>query len=93
VRLSELRAAVRMMLSRAAGLNFGSMAAALSGSGGSGYRPVGKSKRRGCGTGDHHRLWLNTDGCGVICATVVWVLALYSYYVFTVSRAAEEGRL
>jgi membrane protein YqaA with SNARE-associated domain len=82
LRLRGLWAAVRMNLTRAAGLSLGGMASAALG-----YAPLRKSKRRGCGTGDQHRLWLNTDACGVMCALVVWVLALYSHYVFTVREA------
>lgn len=32
--------------------------------------------RAGCGTQEHHAQWCNTDACGVVCATVVWIIAL-----------------
>jgi hypothetical protein len=38
-------------------------------------------RRRGCGTGDHHRVWLNLDPCGVTCASLVWAIMLYSQAV------------
>lgn len=38
-------------------------------------------RRRGCGTGDHHRLWLNVDPCGATCASLVWAIMLYSQFV------------
>jgi hypothetical protein len=33
-----------------------------------------KTRRRGCGTRDSNRLWLNTDACGLVCACFVYVI-------------------
>lgn len=49
-----------------------------------------KSKRRGCGTGDHHRQWLNTDPSGLITGSITWGVALSGAYGVFVR--GEEGR-
>jgi hypothetical protein len=36
-----------------------------------------KRKRKGCGTDDNHVYWLNFDACGMICATMVYLLVFY----------------
>ena len=48
----------------------------------------GKSRRRGCGTQDTDRMWMNTDPCGVICASFVWVIIGFCDFAIMV-RAAE----
>jgi hypothetical protein len=42
-----------------------------------------RSRKRGCGTRDSHRRWLNTDPCGLVCASLTWVIVLYCSYVVT----------
>jgi len=37
--------------------------------------------KKGCGTQVHHKQWLNVDACGVLCATLVWTIMLYSQFV------------
>jgi len=39
-----------------------------------------KSKK-GCGTSPYHKQWLNVDACGVLCATMVWTIMIYSQFV------------
>lgn len=39
-----------------------------------------KRKRRGCGTSDKHKYWLNLDACGMICASFVYAASWYSLY-------------
>ena len=36
-----------------------------------------RRRKRGCGTRDHHKQWLNVEPCGLICASLVWVIVLY----------------
>lgn len=36
-----------------------------------------RRRRAGCGTRDSHRLWLNTEPCGLICASATWAIVLY----------------
>jgi hypothetical protein len=38
------------------------------------------TSRKGCGTRDQHRTWLNTDVCGLVCGTMVWVIAIACWY-------------
>ena len=47
-----------------------------------------RSRKRGCGTRDSHRRWLNTDPCGLICASLTWLIVLYcsAAVTFTVLR-------
>lgn len=40
-------------------------------------------KRRGCGTGEQHKYWLNVDPCGIICASFTWCIVLYCCWAFT----------
>ena len=42
-----------------------------------------RSRKRGCGTRDSHRRWLNTDPCGLICASLTWFIVLYCSFVVT----------
>jgi hypothetical protein len=42
-----------------------------------------RSRKRGCGTRDSHKRWLNTDPCGLICASLTWVIVLYCSYATT----------
>ena len=42
-----------------------------------------RSRKRGCGTRDSHRRWLNTDPCGLICAGLTWVIVLYCSFAVT----------
>lgn len=39
-----------------------------------------KSRRSGCGTSDSHKYWCNLDGCGVVCASMVWGIVLFCDY-------------
>jgi hypothetical protein len=36
-----------------------------------------RSRKRGCGTRDSHKYWLNLDPCGLICAGLSWSIVLY----------------
>ena len=36
-----------------------------------------RRRRAGCGTRDSHRFWLNTEPCGLLCATLSWAIVLY----------------
>jgi len=40
-----------------------------------------RSKKRGCGTRDSHKRWLNMDPCGLICASLTWCIVLYCGFV------------
>jgi hypothetical protein len=46
------------------------------GSAGAGVR----RQKSGCGTTDKHRMWMNRDPCGLICATLVYSLIFFSDY-------------
>ena len=48
-----------------------------------------RSRKRGCGTRDAHRRWLNTDPCGLICAGLTWVIVLYCSATVTLGVLAE----
>ena len=41
-----------------------------------------RRRKRGCGTRDHHKQWLNMEPCGLLCASLVWVIVLYCAAVF-----------
>jgi hypothetical protein len=49
--------------------------------------PAPVFRRAGCGTSDRHRIWFNADPCGMICATFVWLIVLYSDTVLMVRPA------
>ena len=52
-----------------------------------------KSRRRGCGTSDSNKLWLNTEACGMLCAAFVWAIVLFCSYGLTVgSGICEESQ-
>jgi palmitoyltransferase ZDHHC3/7/25 len=38
-------------------------------------------RKQGCGTSDKHKLWLNTDACGIITASLTWIIVLYCNWV------------
>lgn len=40
------------------------------------------SRRRGCGTRDTHKYWLNTDNTGLIMCTLVWCIVIYSSWAY-----------
>ena len=35
-----------------------------------------KTRRRGCGTTDQHRQWLNSDISGLVTGSITWAIAL-----------------
>ena len=39
-----------------------------------------KTRRRGCGTQDHHKQWLNTDCGGMTTGAMTWLIALSGAY-------------
>lgn len=41
-----------------------------------------RRKREGCGLTDRHRYWLNTEPCGIICASLTWFIVLFCGYSF-----------
>jgi len=50
------------------------------------------ARRSGCGTRDHHRLWLNADICGVLCSAVVWaIICSCLYWILSVVLPAWLG--
>jgi hypothetical protein len=38
------------------------------------------SRRKGCGTLDQHKRWFNFDPCGLVCASLVYYIVLFSTY-------------
>lgn len=40
--------------------------------------------KEGCGLEDHNLYWLNTEPCGVACASFTWAIVLFSTYAFLV---------
>lgn len=49
-----------------------------------------KSRRRGCGTGDKHKQWLNNDVAGLVTGSITWAVALSGLYCLFVSGYAER---
>ena len=47
---------------------------------GCGARGGKKSKRRGCGTDDAHKQWINNDVSGLITGSITWGVALSGAY-------------
>jgi hypothetical protein len=42
-----------------------------------------RTRRRGCGTRDGHKFWLNFDPCGLFCAALVHAIVLFCAYSTT----------
>lgn len=49
----------------------------------------GRSQKRGCGTTDYHRLWLNKDPCGLVTGSMVWVLTALCWAGVSVRKQKE----
>lgn len=47
-----------------------------------------RRKRRGCGTNDTSKYWLNFDACGIFCAVFVYVASWFSGYTVIVELLA-----
>ena len=47
-----------------------------------------KSRRRGCGTDDEHRQWINNEVSGLITGSITWGVALSGAYGVYVSRSS-----
>ena len=45
----------------------------------------------GCGTSFDALHWLNIEPCGMICASITWLIVLYCEYAVTVSEARGTG--
>ena len=39
--------------------------------------PAKLRRRRGCGTRDSNKYWLNIEACGLLCASMTWAIVLY----------------